>query len=248
MPRTTNRLSARTVATLKKPGRHADRRRSLPLHLARWLAPPLGFLYRWREPGEAGPASCARWASAAHPGSANSVASAPANSPPSARAHADGRNPLAMRSAEPEKRVPTFGEIAEEVISSLETGWRNPKHRDQWRTTLTRYCEPLRRARSISVTTEQVLAILKPPWTKVPETASRLRGRIEKVLDAARGRGPRTAENPARWRGHLDHLLPKRQKLTRGHHKALPYQEVPAFIGPLAAEQVGERAAWSSRF
>ena len=84
-----------------------------------------------------------------------------------------------------------------------------------------------------AVTTEHVLGILQPIWSKVPETASRLRGRIEKVLDAAKARGYRTGENPARWRGHLDHLLPKRQKLTRGHHKALPYDEVPAFVARL---------------
>src|SRR3954464_5944069 len=99
--------------------------------------------------------------------------------------------------------------------------------------TLTRYCEPIRTLPVDQVTTEHVLAILKPLWTKVPETASRLRGRIEKVLDAARAKGHRTTENPARWRGHLDHLLPKRQKLTRGHHKALSYAEVPAFMARL---------------
>src|SRR5690606_14474258 len=68
---------------------------------------------------------------------------------------------------------------------------------------------------------------------KVPETASRLRGRIEKVLDAAKAKGYRSGENPARWRGHLDHLLPKRQRLTRGHHKALPYEQVPDLIARL---------------
>ncbi|MGV7030677.1 tyrosine-type recombinase/integrase [Methylobacterium symbioticum] len=171
----------------------------------------------------------------ANPGSVNSVSLARARElATAARAHlAEGRNPLAMRAAEPEKKVPTFGEMAEEVIASLETGWRNPKHRAQWRTTLTQYCEPIWAVPVEQVTTDQVLAILKPLWTKVPETASRLRGRIEKVLDAARAKGHRTAENPARWRGHLDHLLPKQQKLTRGHHKALPYQELPAFMARL---------------
>jgi integrase len=123
--------------------------------------------------------------------------------------------------------------MADEVVSSLETAWRNPKHREQWRMTLTRYCEPIRSIPVDLVTTEHVLDILKPIWGKVPETASRLRGRIEKVLDAARAKGHRTGENPARWRGHLDHLLPARQKLTRGHHKALPYPEVPALTARL---------------
>ncbi|WP_425374252.1 tyrosine-type recombinase/integrase [Microvirga subterranea] len=123
--------------------------------------------------------------------------------------------------------------MADEVVTALETGWRNPKHRDQWRMTLTTYCEPMRSVSVDAVTTEHVLDILKPLWNKVPETASRLRGRIEKVLDAAKAKGYRTGENPARWRGHLDHLLPKRQKLTRGHHKALPYNDVPALIARL---------------
>jgi integrase len=80
--------------------------------------------------------------------------------------------------------------------------------------------------------------VLKPIWTAKPETASRLRGRIEKVLDAAKAKGFRTTENPARWRGHLDHLLPKPLKLSRGHHAAMPYEELPAFMGELRQRQV----------
>jgi integrase len=78
-----------------------------------------------------------------------------------------------------------------------------------------------------------VLAVLKPIWLEKPETATRLRGRIEKVLDAAKAKGYRQTDNPARWRGHLDHLLPRPSKLKRGHHAAMPYDEVAAFIGRL---------------
>lgn len=231
MPRTTNRLSARTAATLTKPGRHADGN-GLYLSISpdgsrrRWV-----FLFRWREPGESGAGKLREMGL----GSTSSVSLAQARElAASARTHLSaGRNPLAMRTSAPETKVPSFGDMAEEVIAALEAGWRNPKHRAQWRTTLTRYCEPIRSVPVDQVTTEQVLAILKPLWSKVPETASRLRGRIEKVLDAARAKGHRTAENPARWRGHLDHLLPKRQTLTRGHHKALPYEDVPAFLARL---------------
>ena len=84
-----------------------------------------------------------------------------------------------------------------------------------------------------TVTTDDVLAVLKPIWTTKPETASRVRGRIEKVLDAAKAKGFREGENPARWRGHLDHLLPRRSKLARGHHAAMPYDEVAAFVAGL---------------
>ena len=80
-----------------------------------------------------------------------------------------------------------------------------------------------------AIDTAAVLSVLKPIWQAKPETASRFRGRIEQVLDAAKAQGHRTGENPARWRGHLDKLLAKRQKLTRGHHAAMPYTEVPAF-------------------
>jgi integrase len=80
-----------------------------------------------------------------------------------------------------------------------------------------------------------VLRVLKPHWQRIPETAARLRSRIEKVLDAARAKGYREGENPARWRGHLDTLLPPRQKLTRGHYAAMPYAELPAFMTRLRA-------------
>jgi integrase len=140
----------------------------------------------------------------------------------------EGRNPLDKRKSQ--LRVPTFGEMANEVVASLEAAWRNPKHRDQWRMTLSRYCAPIREIPVDTITTDQVLSVLKPLWLRVPETADRLRGRIEKVLDAAKAKGHRSGENPARWRGHLDHLLPTRPKLARGHHKALPYHEVPELI------------------
>jgi integrase len=96
--------------------------------------------------------------------------------------------------------------------------------------TLTRYARPLRSLPVDRVDTEAVLKVLNPVWQAKPETASRLRGRIERVLDAAKAKGERQGENPARWRGHLDHLLPTRQRLTRGHHAAMPYPELPAFL------------------
>ena len=78
-----------------------------------------------------------------------------------------------------------------------------------------------------------MLSTLRPVWQTKPETASRVRARIERVLDAAKAKGLRSGENPARWRGHLDHLLPRRQKLARGHHAALPYADAPSFMARL---------------
>jgi integrase len=96
--------------------------------------------------------------------------------------------------------------------------------------TLETYATPVWSMPIDEVDTAAVLSVLQPIWQAKPETASRLRGRIEAVLDFAKAHGQREGENPARWRGHLDKLLPKRQKLTRGHHAAMPYRDVPAFL------------------
>jgi integrase len=129
--------------------------------------------------------------------------------------------------------VPTFGEMADQVRESLSAGFRNEKHKAQWKSTLATYAAPLKDRPVDTIGTDDVLAILRPIWTAKAETASRVRGRIEKVLDAAKAKGYRQGENPARWRGHLDHLLPKQSKLTRGHHAAMPYEHVAAFVGRL---------------
>jgi integrase len=123
--------------------------------------------------------------------------------------------------------------MADQGLEALSAGFRNEKHKAQWKSTLESYAAPLRAKPVDTIATDDVLAVLKPIWTQKAETASRVRGRIEKVLDAAKAKGFREGENPARWRGHLDHLLPRPSKLTRGHHAAMAYEEVPAFIGQL---------------
>jgi integrase len=129
--------------------------------------------------------------------------------------------------------IPTFGEMADDVRQTLSADFRNEKHKAQWKSTLETYAAP-RRAKPVNtIATDDVLAVLKPIWTTKAETASRVRGRIEKVLDAAKAKGFREGENPARWRGHLDHLLPKPLKLARGHHAAMPYEGISAFIAIL---------------
>jgi integrase len=143
----------------------------------------------------------------------------------------EGVDPIAAR-----KRaggVPSFGEMATEVREALSAGFRNEKHKAQWKSTLATYAAPLASKPVDTVTTDDVLAVLKPIWQAKAETASRLRGRIEKILDAAKAKGFRDGENPARWRGHLDHLLPKPSKLERGHHTAMAYEDVAAFMGEL---------------
>lgn len=135
-------------------------------------------------------------------------------------------------------KAKTFKQVAEAFIDLRETGWRNDKHKAQWRSTLETYAYPVFGDLPISeVTTEHVMDVLRPIWTDKAETASRVRGRIENIMDAAKVQGLRSGENPARWRGHLDFLLPKPNKLARGHHPALPYADIPAFMADLAERE-----------
>ena len=147
---------------------------------------------------------------------------------------ADGGDPIIARNAQRcTTLIPTFGVAVDEFLLAKSAEWRNDKHREQWKMTLNEYAAPLKNLRVDEVDTEAIVGVLRIVWTTKPETASRLRGRIERVLDAAKAKGQRHGENPARWRGHLDNLLPRRQKLSRGHHAAMPYGEVPAFINQL---------------
>ncbi|ADJ22488.1 integrase family protein [Hyphomicrobium denitrificans ATCC 51888] len=152
------------------------------------------------------------------------------------RAVKEGRDPIKERAAakEPEAsaEVVTFGKFAEDYIKSVEDGWRNEVHRQQWHSSLRDHAAALKNMPIADIATDDVLAVLQPIWLKKAETASRVRGRIEKILDAAKARNlrPRDAMNPASWRGHLALLLPKQPKLARGHHAALPYKEAPAFM------------------
>jgi hypothetical protein len=148
----------------------------------------------------------------------------------------EGRDPL----AEPARSrigALTFRKGAEALIESKRSGWRNAKHAAQWGSTLATYAYPKLGDLDVrNVDTASVLQVLRPIWTEKPETASRLRQRIEAVLDYARALGARSGENPARWRGHLDHLLPKPSKVRAvEHHPALDWREAPAFVAELAA-------------
>ncbi|MDE2164477.1 MAG: DUF4102 domain-containing protein, partial [Alphaproteobacteria bacterium] len=216
--RTLNRLSAKEAEKLKMPGRHAD---GGGLYLAiddsgrrRWV-----FLYvRRGRRVELGLGS----------GRDLSLAAARTEATALRALLANGEDPKSARTKNGD--IPTFGECADAYVEAMQPSWRNTKHAAQWKMTLEVYAKPLRSLSVDEITTQDVLDILQPLWKRVPETAKRLRGRIENVLDAARAKGQRSGENPARWRGHLDQLLPKRQVLTRGHHAALPYDEVPAFM------------------
>ena len=139
-----------------------------------------------------------------------------------------GIDPISSKEAA--RTVPTFGEVAEEHIAAMEPTWRNQKHVDQWKMTLREYCKSLYPKNVDQISTDDVEAVLKPIWLSKNETATRLRGRIETVIARATAKGYRTGPNPAQWRNHLDQILPKTNKLSRGHHKALPYVRMPEFV------------------
>ena len=132
----------------------------------------------------------------------------------------------------------TFKEMAETHIAANKASWRNAKHKQQWENTLKTYAYPVIGDLPVAdIDTPHVLKVLEPIWREKAETASRLRGRIKTVLDSAKARGYRQGENPARWRGHLAQILPARTKLSRGHHKAMAYDAIPAFMGALHARE-----------
>ena len=161
------------------------------------------------------------------------------------RALRQGVDPIDQREANRKASVaiPTFGAFADEYIEAHKSKFRNAKHIAQWQSTLKTYFTAIRGKPVSEIDTEAVLAVLQPIWQQIPETASRLRGRIENVLDAARVRGFYNGENPARWRGHLKAILPARQRLTRGHHAALPYDDMPAFMAELHKRASGAALA-----
>ena len=221
MAREMNRLPPRAAATITEPGRYAD---GGGLYLVVGQGQSRKWVFRFKWHGRLVDMGL---------GAASSVTLAKARDRAgnARKLLVDGINPLESKRAD--QTVPTFGDMADRLVSDLGPQWRNEKHRAQWKTTLENDAAKLRPIPVDKVETADVLAVLKTIWATKPETASRLRGRIERVLDAAKAKGVRSGENPARWRGHLDHLLPKRQKLTRGHHAALPFEKVPGFIAEL---------------
>jgi len=134
-------------------------------------------------------------------------------------------------------REQTFDQCAAAYITSHTSGWKNAKHAQQWQNTLATYASPIFGSLPVQEVDEShVYKVLESIWTTKTETATRLRSRIELVLDWAKARKYRTGENPARWRGHLDKLFPKRSKVQKvRNHPALAYAELPAFMETLRA-------------
>lgn len=133
----------------------------------------------------------------------------------------------------------TFSQCVERYLAAHKAGWRNEKHARQWKATIDTYVVPVFGETAVAaVDTALVMKVLDPIWALKPETASRVRGRIEAVLDWATARGYRTGENPTRWRGHLSALLPPKTKVRPvKHHPAMPYAQMPDFMAQLREQE-----------
>jgi integrase len=239
MSREVHRLSAKTVEKAKEPGDYCD---GGGLYLQISATGSKSWIFRYARHGKS------HWMGL---GSERDVSLAEARSKASdaRRQLVSGTDPLAAREGhraqEKLQKVGSisFADCAKKYIDAHKAGWRNEKHVEQWQNSLDTYAGPVIGELAVKdVDTALVLRILEPIWSKKAETASRVRGRIERILDYARVRGYRSGENPARWRGHLDKLLPSAMnKKTREHHAALPYDELPAFMKEL--RQQGGNAA-----
>jgi integrase len=217
-------LTALQVRRLTKAGRYAD---GGGLYLAISDKGAKSWVFMWKRNGVR---------RAVGRGSANTVSLAEAR-----ELAADDRK-IVREGGDPPKAkalragVPTFGKCADDYIASNEAAWGNAKHRYQVGLALTRYAASLRSLPVDQITTERVLATLQPIWKTKVETAKRLRQRIEAVLDFAKAHGHRSGENPARWRTHLDAILPSPERLVHVEHlAAMDYSDIPAFMARLRA-------------
>jgi integrase len=215
-----------------KPGRHAD---GDNLYLVvdkdgakRWV-----FIYRWREPGQTGPGRLREMGL----GSLAKVSLAKARSKAADQRGLLGSGVDPIAHARKSAEIPTFGAEADRWSERREGELKSKTSKARIKRALEVYAKPLRGLRVDAVETHHVVDVLEPLWTEKPETAHKLRGYIEAVLDAAKVRGHRTTENPARWRGHLSHLLAARDPSSRGHHAALPYAGVSEFMRSLRSRE-----------
>ncbi|MBI1685139.1 tyrosine-type recombinase/integrase [Caulobacter hibisci] len=222
MAKVTGKLNPKTVAGALKPGYHGDGG-NLYLVVKKSGSKAWAFIYRWH--GREIEKGFGRLQDV-------SLAQARERAAAARTKLAQGDDPFAR---DLPMEIPTFGDFADEVAATLSTGFRNAKHREQWKMSLTKHARKLREMPIDQVDAQDVVTVLKPIWTKTPEAADRTRLRIERVLDAAAARGFRNRDqiNPASWKGNLKHLLPARQKLSRGHHVAMAHASVGQFVADL---------------
>ena len=235
MAKTVRRLTTLQIGRQLSPGMHAD---GAGLYLQVSESGAKSWIYRYSIHGKGREMGL---------GSLTAVSLADArNKAAACRAlRQDGIDPIQNRKAEraqaalADARAITFREAAERYIEAHRAGWKNPRHEIHWRNTLTTHAFSVIGEVSVAAIDKAlVLKVLEPIWTSKPETASRVRNRMEMILDWARSLDLRDGENPARWRGHLRFLLPPQSKVRRVEHfAALDYHEIPAFMAQLREHQ-----------
>lgn len=219
MPRMINRLNAVSLSSLAPGKLHADGG-GLYLSVEASGSKHWSFIFQWR--GRRKQMGL---------GSLISVplASARKAAATARQQVAAGLNPIEERAASRTSGV-LFGEFADQFVTDQAPSWKSDKHISQWRYSVEHDAKALRPIPVADITTEDVLGVLKPIWMTKPETAKRCQGRIERILDAAKARKLRKGENPAAWKGHLQLMLSKPKKLTRGHLSAMDVKDLPKFI------------------
>jgi integrase len=235
MGRAQNKLTPRTVQALKEPGYYGDGG-GLWLQISR--TGTKSWLFRFSLHGKSREMGLGAVYTV-------SLAEARVSAAECRKLLLTGTDPIEARSAERQaKRLEaaqalTFDECVTRYLESHRSGWKNAKHADQWANTLAAYASPvIGKLPVATIDTALVMRVVEPLWTTKTETATRLRGRIENVLSWATVRGYRKGENPARWRGHLDKLLPASSKVAKvQHHPAMPYADLPAFVLDLREQQ-----------
>jgi integrase len=238
-----DKLTVRGVEAKTRRGRYGDGG-GLALQISKWGTKAWIFRYQWagkRRQMGLGPAHS----------DGVSLSEAREKAGECRRLVREGRDPIEARGQERTRerleaaRSVSFRQCAESYIEGHEAAWRNPKHRAQWKSTLSAYAYPVIGALPVAAIDKAlVLSCLEPIWRVKPETAKRVRGRIEAILDWAAARDHRSGDNPARWKGHLDKLLPAPAKVRAvRHHPAMPYAEIPGFMGQLRTRmELGARA------
>jgi integrase len=236
MAREMSRLSAAKVKNVK-PGAHADGG-GLYLQVTEGTNGGLrkSWVFRWAEDGRdhyhgLGPLHTV------------TLAEAREKARECRKLRLEGIDPIEHRNAQrlaiklEKAKALTFDECRDRYIATHRAGWRSPKHASEWTTTLSAYITPVFGNLPVqNIDVALVMKAIEPIWTKIPDTANRIRVRVERILDWAKVRGFRTGENPARWKGHLDKLLPAKSKVKKpGHHAALPYAQIGAFMTELRA-------------